>query len=107
MQVDRDIEIGGERFALLVTTHHGSVTARTAVHAQGFLRRIGGARFVGKGDVAEVGHLSSAMTWKCAAAGLPADGEKSVISCPDGIPRGIEDCATILARACAATPIPA
>lgn len=97
MKVDRDIEIGGEQFALLVTTQHGTVTARTAVHAQGFLRRIGGARFVRHGDVAEVGHLSSGMTWKCAAAGLPADGEKSVISCPDGIPRSVEDRATVLA----------
>ena len=42
MKVDRDIEIGGERFALLVETQHGSITARTAVHAQGFRRRIGG-----------------------------------------------------------------
>ena len=62
MKVERDIEIGGEPFALLVTTQHGSVTARTAVHAQDFMRRIGGARFVRQGDVAEVGHLSSAMT---------------------------------------------
>ncbi len=97
MQVERDTRIGGERFALLVTTQHGTVTARTAVHAQGFLRRIGGARFVRRGDVAEVGHLASGMTWKCAAAGLPADGEKSVISCPDGIPEGVEERAAILA----------
>jgi glutamate dehydrogenase/leucine dehydrogenase len=96
MKVDRDIEIGGERFALLVATQHGSITARTAVHAQGFRRRIGGARFVRQGDVAEVGHLASGMTWKCAAAGLPADGEKSVITCPDGIPEGIDERAAIL-----------
>ena len=97
MQVHRDIDIGGESFALLVETRHGSITARTAVHRQGFLRRIGGARFVRKGDVAEVGHLASGMTWKCAAAGLPADGEKSVISCPDGLPATVEQRAEVLA----------
>jgi hypothetical protein len=98
MKVDRDINIGGERFALLVETQHGKITARTAVHAQGFRRRIGGARFVRDGDVAEVGHLASGMTWKCAAAGLPADGEKSVITCPDGIPESIEERAAVLSE---------
>jgi len=96
MKIERDIKIGDEHFALLVETQHGTITARTAVHAQGFLRRIGGARFVRQGDVAEVGHLASGMTWKCAAAGLPADGEKSVLSCPDGIPRGVAERAAIL-----------
>ncbi len=98
MRIERDLEIGGERFALLVETRHGDVVARTAVHDQSFRRRIGGARFVRKGDVAEVGHLASGMTWKCAAAGLPADGEKSVISCPAGLPATTAERAAILAE---------
>lgn len=94
--VHRDLEIGEDRFALLVETQHGSITARTAVHRQDFRRRVGGARFVRQGDVAEVGHLAAGMTWKCAAAYIPADGEKSVITCPDGIPATLEERATVL-----------
>jgi glutamate dehydrogenase/leucine dehydrogenase len=80
VEVQRDHVIGDEQFSVLVTTtHDDGVIARTAVHRQGFDRRIGGARTVMEGAEAEVGHLSSAMTVKCAAAHLPADGEKSLV----------------------------
>lgn len=78
--VKRDHVIGDETFAVVVETEHdGGVIARTAVHRQGFDRRIGGARTVQQGAESEVGHLSSAMSVKCAAAHLPADGEKSLV----------------------------
>ncbi len=80
VNVKRDHIIGDETFAVVVETEHdGGVIARTAVHRQGFDRRIGGARTVQQGAESEVGHLSSAMTVKCAAAHLPADGEKSLV----------------------------
>lgn len=85
-RIKRDVSIGGERFALVVETEHGSITAITAVHRQQFERRIGGARFVRRGDLTEVAHLSSAMTGKCLAANIPADGQKSIVICPDGLP---------------------
>lgn len=85
--IDRDIEIEGEPFALVVTTHHEAGTvARTAIHRQNFERRIGGARFVERPSdadddygLAEVGRLSCAMSEKSLAAMIPADGQKSVI----------------------------
>ena len=49
-----------------------------------------------RGDVAEVAHLSSAMTRKCLAANIPADGQKSIIICPQGIPATNEGKAEIL-----------
>lgn len=86
-RIDRDIEIEGEPFALVVTTHHEAETvARTAIHRQNFERRIGGARFVERPPeadddygLAEVGRLSRAMTEKSLAAMIPADGQKSVL----------------------------
>ena len=78
---ERDIEIDGERFALVVTTHHDGAVATTAVHRNDFARHIGGARFVEEtGGLSEVGHLSSTMTEKCMAAMIPADGQKTVIA---------------------------
>jgi glutamate dehydrogenase (NAD(P)+) len=79
--------IDGEPFAVVVESEHeGGVIARTAVHRQDFDRRIGGARTVTRGTEEEVGHLSSAMTVKCAAAHLPADGEKSLIATRGPLP---------------------
>jgi glutamate dehydrogenase (NAD(P)+) len=86
-RIDRDSVIKGERFALVVTTHHeGPTVARTAIHRQNFERRIGGVRFVPRpvdaGEdygLTEVGGLSSTMTEKCLAAMIPADGQKSVL----------------------------
>lgn len=86
-RIDHDIDIEGERFALVVTTEHeGGTVARTAIHKQSFARRIGGARFVPRPEgadddfgLAEVGHLASAMSEKCLAAMIPADGQKSVL----------------------------
>lgn len=86
-RIDRDIEIEGEPFALVVTTYHEAGTvARTAIHRQNFVRRIGGARFVERPSdadddygLAEVGRLSCAMTEKCLACMIPADGQKSVL----------------------------
>jgi glutamate dehydrogenase (NAD(P)+) len=86
--IRRDVAIEGEPFALVVQTRHGDAVATTAIHRQAFERRMGGARFVpAEGDgprdgLAEVGHLSSAMTEKALAAMIPADGQKTVIVAP-------------------------
>jgi len=78
--VERNVLIDGEPFALLVTTHHDSAVATTAIHRNDFPRHVGGARFVEEtGGLSEVGHLSSTMTEKCMAAMIPADGQKTVI----------------------------
>lgn len=74
-----DMEIDGERFALVVATKHGGVEATTAIHRRDFPHHIGGARFVQAGGLSELGHLASAMTKKCAAARIPADGQKTII----------------------------
>ncbi len=74
----------------------GRALACTAVHAQRFDRRIGGVRFIAAPapqDRRELAELSSAMTWKCALAGLPADGEKTVVYCADGVPAPTEQAA--------------
>lgn len=95
--VRRDLLIQGERFRLLVqTTHRDGSVATTLVHRQDFSRRIGGARFVDVGSVEEAAHLAAAMTQKCLAAGLSMDGQKSVISCPGGLPRSYAERARIL-----------
>ena len=94
--VDPNMTVNGDRFALVVRSQIDAVTAITAIHRQDFSRRIGGARFVENGSLAEVAHLASAMTDKCLAAKLPMDGEKTIIICPDGIPQSIEARATIL-----------
>ena len=43
--VHRNEKIDGEPFALVVETHHGSVTAITAVHNPRYGHTIGGVRF--------------------------------------------------------------
>lgn len=96
VRIRRGEYIGGEQFALVVETTHGPITAITAVHRQRFDRRIGGARFVKRGNVAEVAHLSSAMTGKCLAANIPADGQKTIVVCPNGLPVSDEEKAAIL-----------
>ncbi|HWM93042.1 MAG TPA: hypothetical protein VN493_19920 [Thermoanaerobaculia bacterium] len=100
MAISRDVRIketDGEVFKLVVQTVHetpvGTVWANTAVHDQVFARRIGGVRFV-RGSLpglspealTEVGELAAAMTWKSPLSGLPVDGEKTVVYCPDGLP---------------------
>lgn len=94
--IRRGENIGGEQFALVVETTHGPITAITAVHRQRFERRIGGARFVDKGDPKEVAHLSSAMTDKCLLCNIPADGQKTMVVCPGGLPTTKEEKAEIL-----------
>lgn len=75
-----DISIGDVSFEIIVVTEHErGVRAATAIHTTEFGRTIGGARFVHVGDLTELGHLSKAMTEKCAAANIPAGGQKSVI----------------------------
>ena len=91
-------EISNERFALVVQTKHGSITAITAVHQQKFTRRIGGIRFVTAGGLTEVGHLASCMTDKRSLADIPADGQKTIIICPDGIPESNKAKARIIAE---------
>jgi glutamate dehydrogenase (NAD(P)+) len=95
-RIKRGERIGGEKFALVVETTHGSVTATTAVHRQLFGRRIGGARFVEEGKIEEVGNLAKAMTEKCLLCEIPADGQKTVVSCPEGVPATKEEKAEIL-----------
>lgn len=87
VKIDRDVRIGGEDFPLVVQTFHGDAEATTAIHGVGFDRHIGGVRFVpeavtgpsGTQGLAEVAHLASAMTPKCAAASIPASGQKTVV----------------------------
>lgn len=96
-EIQKDVCINGETFSLFVrSSHRDGIVATTLVHRQDFLRRIGGARFVRMGTVEEVGHLAAGMTQKCRAAGLPMDGQKSVIACPGGLPATYEDRARIL-----------
>ncbi|MDP2315851.1 MAG: Glu/Leu/Phe/Val dehydrogenase dimerization domain-containing protein [Pseudomonadota bacterium] len=100
--IERDVVLGGEPFALVVTTTHaGGERAVTAVHRQAFARRIGGVRIVGLMTEAaqrvEVARLSAAMTRKCAAAGLPADGQKTVVMAPAGPPAERADRVALLA----------
>lgn len=88
----------GEMFPVRVENQPGDgrVLACTAVHAQRFDRRIGGVRFIAAPapeERSELGELSSAMSWKCALAGLPADGEKTVVYCPHGVPTATEQAA--------------
>jgi glutamate dehydrogenase/leucine dehydrogenase len=104
--VHRDMSIDGvedETFKVVVQTTHetryGTIHANTAVHDQKFARRIGGVRFA-KGSLpehlTELGELASAMTWKSPLAGIPADGEKTVVYYPDQLPVR-EDMAALLA----------
>ncbi|HEV7514829.1 MAG TPA: Glu/Leu/Phe/Val dehydrogenase dimerization domain-containing protein [Thermoanaerobaculia bacterium] len=98
MAIFHDVQINGEGYKVLVETvhptrEHGEIRACTAVHEQRFARRIGGVRFVPGAppeDRTELGELAEAMTWKSALAGIPADGEKSVVYCPDGLPQSAE-----------------
>jgi glutamate dehydrogenase (NAD(P)+) len=84
--ISRDRILENETFPLIVTTVHEDAVATTAIHGRYFDRHIGGARFVEGRDGApadallEVVHLASAMTQKCAAASIPADGQKTVIT---------------------------
>lgn len=77
--IRQDCDIEATRFKFVITTQHDGVEATTAIHTQTFERRIGGARFVEKGNLTEVGRLSSTMTAKCLASMIPADGQKSMI----------------------------
>jgi glutamate dehydrogenase (NAD(P)+) len=77
--IKTDMEIEGERFALVVTTRHDGAQATTAIHRRDYPQHIGGARFVPVGGLSELGHLARAMTKKCAAARIPADGQKTII----------------------------
>lgn len=95
-RIRRGEYIDGEQFALVVETTHGSITAITAVHRQRFERRIGGARYVKEGSLKEVAHLASAMTNKCLLCNIPADGQKTIIICPEGLPATKEEKAEIL-----------
>jgi glutamate dehydrogenase/leucine dehydrogenase len=95
MSISRDVQINGVNFKVVVETPYptrayGEIRACTAVHEHCFARRIGGVRFVPGAppdDRTELGELASAMTWKSALAALPADGEKTVVYCPSGIPQ--------------------
>jgi len=100
MAISKDVqikEIEGEVFKLVVQTVHetsvGTVWANTAVHDQVFARRIGGVRFLKTAppgnspeDLVELGELAESMTWKSPLSGIPADGEKTVVYCPGGLP---------------------
>lgn len=101
MPIARDVkikEVDGEVFKVVVQTKHetaevGTVWANTAVHDQVFARRIGGVRFVksaypgdGPEELTELGELAKSMTWKSPLSGIPADGEKTVVYAPGGLP---------------------
>ncbi len=55
-----DIEIGGVGFRHLITTQHGSVTARTAIHTTNMPKRQGGVRFVECMREMSLGHTLNA-----------------------------------------------
>lgn len=97
VQFDRDVDIEGDIFSLIATTHHDGARATTAFHSSAFARSIGGARFVRKGSVNEAAKLARAMTDKCLAAGIPADGQKTVISCESSVLASPEQKVKILA----------
>jgi len=100
MTTTRDVrikDVEGEVFKLVVQTVHqtavGTVWANTAVHDQIFARRIGGVRFVKSAppgdspeDLTELGELAEAMGWKSPLSGIPADGQKTVVYTPNGLP---------------------
>jgi glutamate dehydrogenase/leucine dehydrogenase len=95
MSISRDVRINGVSFKVVVETPYptrtyGEIRACTAVHEHCFARRIGGVRFVPGGvpdERTELGELAAAMTWKSALAAIPADCEKTVVYCPDGLPQ--------------------
>ena len=109
MAISRDVQINGVNFKVLVETiyptrAYGEIRACTAVHEHCFARRIGGVRFVpgaAPENRTELGELAEAMTWKSALAALPADGEKTVVYCPNGLPEP-DEMAEILAAPCPA-----
>jgi glutamate dehydrogenase (NAD(P)+) len=84
-----------EEFALVVISYHpleegGEAVATTAIHRRDFRRHIGGMRIVESKSIPsendqlrEVGKLARGMTWKCALALIPADGQKTVVAAPD------------------------
>ena len=104
MSISRDVQINGVRFKVVVETPYptrayGEIRACTAVHEHCFARRIGGVRFVPGAppdERTELAELAEAMTWKSALAAIPADGEKTVVYCPDGLPQP-DEMAKILA----------
>ena len=75
-RISRNVTIGAEVFPLVVETVHDGATATTAIHRQRFAHRQGGVRFSRAGSLAELGHLASGMTEKCAASGVRLDGLK-------------------------------
>ena len=79
--VHSNFEIQGRRFAKYFRTEHGDAVAHTAVHTIFDGHSIGGSRFVLEGALAELGHLSAAMTYKCRRARIDAGGQKSLIVC--------------------------
>jgi glutamate dehydrogenase (NAD(P)+) len=92
-----DIEVDGVGFRHLITTRHGNITARTAIHRTQLPKRLGGVRFVEHGSVEEVCHLAIGMSQKAAAAKVPIDGLKCLIECPDGVPGSVADRAALVA----------
>lgn len=96
VKVSRNVKINNEEFPLVVETKHGPVIAMTAVHSHRHANRQGGVRFVRQGTHAELGHLARGMSEKCAASGVPLDGLKCLVVCPEGEPETYEEKAAIL-----------
>jgi len=92
-----DVEIDGIGFRHLITSRHGNIIARTAIHTTNLPKRLGGVRFVDRGSVEEVAHLAVGMSEKAAAANVPIDGLKCLIECPDGVPGAMTDRAALIA----------
>lgn len=81
-EISNGVDISGEPFVSVIRTRHcDGIIAETAVHSDRFKHHIGGTRLVAQGGRTELGHLSSAMTLKCGVAGLPAGGQKTIVSC--------------------------
>lgn len=90
-------EIGSQSYALVVETETSTWRAMTAIHEQNFARRIGGLRMANDGSLQEVGHLASAMTYKCGASLIPFDGEKTLVCCAAGIPVSAAERSAVIA----------
>lgn len=93
-----DIEVSGVGFRHIVTTRHGNISARTAIHTNSHQKRLGGVRFVERGSIEEVAHLAIGMTEKAEIAEVPIDGLKCLIECPDGIPSSPASRAALIAE---------
>jgi glutamate dehydrogenase (NADP+) len=100
MTVSQDITVNGIVFGMRAkTVHKGEVVVDTLFHSPlADTPSIGGTRFVESGVVEELAHLSYAMTLKCAICGIPATGQKTLVTAPPETTSSTHEKARILAE---------